>query len=206
MIPMKYLKTTGIAAGAAMALLAWLGAGTASANLCTETPAGGVPCPVAERVNATTNKHVQMKFTHSILFTPGNTHNPLATCKSGGLTATMQSNTTAKIEVLTFADCVGPVPIITSPGTLHVVDGGSHKGSVYATGTEMTVSILGVSCTYGVSGASTLNLGSIAGGTMIVGTMMKKTAGSFLCPSEVGYDSSYHLETPQAIYWINAGT
>jgi hypothetical protein len=205
---MKHLKMAGLAAVAAMAFMAWLGAGTASANLCTETPAGGAACPVAERINATTNSHIQGKITHGKLFTMGNTNGePLITCTEGKLTATMISNTTAELNTLTFESCEGSTnPNALVKGTLHISNAGEHKGTVTATNTEVTVNILGVSCTYGVTGENSVHLGTISGSTLNIATTVKKTGGGFLCPNEAGWDTSGHLETPKAIYWINAGT
>jgi len=204
---MKYLKMAGLAAVAAMALMAF-GAGTASATtLCTET---ATPCPEAKQITPQNDAHIVATLTHGELFTTGNTGNPLVTCKHGRLTSTVadagSSTTTAKSlnDELKFEEC-NTTPTVVKPGTLEIHHiAGTHNGTVTVKEAEVTVHIFGVACTYGAVGAATIDLGILETTTLTVNTIVNKVAGGFLCPSTTGWDTSGHLvggsTTPSVIY------
>jgi hypothetical protein len=96
--------------------------------------------------------------------------------------------------------CTSPFTTITN-GFLLIEWTSGASGTVRGKGSEMTIDgIFGVSCTWGTG---TL-LGTITGGTdpnlSIKQVGLVKTAGSFLCPSTLGWDAEYTITKPHALY------
>jgi hypothetical protein len=153
---MKYIKLLGLAAVAAAALMAFVGAGTASAQ-GTITCSEGVACPNGTTIEATS--------THVTL------HPPFGeiTCTHSRVHGFTTSATTGNVGTLTFGNAERKCGIWTihvlKTGTLHTETGGILKGA----GQEVTVEGSGVHCTFG-TGAGT-KLGTVtpsSGGTKAV--------------------------------------
>jgi hypothetical protein len=194
---MKHLKMLGLAAIAAMALMAF-GAGTASATtLFTDS---------AKTIHYAKGTSVSGSLTTgtSAILTDGN-KNELITCTestvSGKTTETSGKPLGGPIDQLTFNKCSGTV-VVVSKGSLSIEYTSGSNGSVSGSGSEVTVGIFGTSCTYG-TGTGT-KLGSITGGVEpklnIAAVNLSKTAGGFLCPSSAGWDAEYTVTTPHALY------
>jgi hypothetical protein len=140
---MKYLKMIGLAAVAAAALTAFLGAGTASATVLCET-------------NVTTNcgNSWEVKSGSALTFSAegstvltGPFGETIATCTgsnvAGNTTSTGSSATTVtgNITSLTFTGCNRPVHVNTATtGTLEVHNiAGSDNGTVTSNDTTVTI-------------------------------------------------------------------
>jgi hypothetical protein len=202
---MKYVKILGLAAVAAMALMAF-GAGTASATkLCTEanTTACAKDEPVGTVIEAT------MKAgTSSILETTGGS--TLDTCTGMDLTGkTENTNETGKpvgvtVTALTWTGCTFPTAT-TALGTLDISHiAGTDNGTLVATGTEVTINtgFFGA-CTYGAP-ATGLHLGTVTGGnpaSITINALVPLTKNeSGLCPAEARWTGSFTVTKPTPLY------
>lgn len=208
---MKYLKMLGLAAVAAMALMAFLGASSASADvLCSvnNTPV----CPtgnVVTEIEATIASGGSAALTN----TAGE---PLVTCTESGVSGTVakQGNGVepeGSISSLTWGGCNHTADTIKN-GSLKIETRISknekgeevHTNTLTASGTEVTVSILGVSCTYG-PGATPISVGDLTVGSPAIvhaNTVVNKTAGSFVCPSTAGWVATYTVTKPAGL-WVS---
>jgi hypothetical protein len=212
---MRHLKMLGLAVVAAAAFMAFIGASSASATvLCTETT---TPCPAGKKIGPTGDStdnwiHATLEPTTSayLLATTGQgseTKEPLVTCNESTVTAeslnTGSATETARGEVtaLSFGGCTHRV-VVVKRGELevHWIEG-THHGTVTSKGAEVTVEIIGVTCTYG-SGAGT-DIGILTGGsmaTMDIHAVVNKVGGSLLCPSTAIWEANYTVTEPEPLY------
>lgn len=206
---MKYLKMLGLAVMAAAALTAIIGASAASATvLCTETT---TPCPAGKKIGPTgdsTDNWIHAVLEEKTLAVLSTTANePLVECEES--TVTMESTHTGSatetpdghVTALTFGKCNHGVNVLAG-GKLevHWIEG-THNGTVTSKEAEVTVSILGVSCTYG-SGAG-ISIGDLTGGTMAtmdISTVVQRVAGGFLCPATARWAAKYTVTEPEPLY------
>jgi hypothetical protein len=206
---MRYLKALGLAVVAAATLTAIIGVSAASATvLCTETV---TPCPAGKKIgpkgDATDN------FLHATLEAGTSTRwlttgrEPLVTCTESTVTAeselTGSATETAKAKVtkLTFGGCNAGIAVL-NPGTLevHWIEGTDH-GTITSKLAEVTLNIIGSSCTYGsLEGVdiNTLTGGSM--GTIDVGGILKRIAGPIPCPPSVIWEGDYTVTEPEPLY------
>jgi hypothetical protein len=213
---MKYVKMFGLAAVAAMALMAFAGAGSASATvlckvhtLTTGCAAGGQDYAAKTTIHAT-----HTTGTTGILETTGGT--TLVTCSestiSGETTNTGSSTTTVDgpVKSFTFGGCTNTVDVIKL-GSLEIHHiSGTDNGTLTAKETEVTVNgIFGESCIYG-AGAG-LNLGTLVGSVttkeqptdpakITINTIVKRTGGGGFCPAETRWTASYTVTSPSPLY------
>jgi hypothetical protein len=194
---MKHLKMLGLAAIAAQGLMAFVGAGTASATtLFTSSNLTGAYASGTEVHSSLSSK--------SAILTDGS-GNPLVNCTgstvAGKTTNTTGTTVTGNISSLTFTGCDTTVDVLAN-GSLAIEKTGNNEGKVTGSGSQVTVTIFGVSCTYGTGTGTTL--GTITGGASpslnIAAVGLVKVAGGFLCPSNAGWDATYTVGTPHAIY------
>jgi hypothetical protein len=200
---MKYLKMLGLAAIAALGLMAFVGASTASATtLCkaTDTP----DCTPANTLPAGTTITSTLKNGGSAKLT-GSGGETIATC-TGGEVAGKTTNTSAtwiegNIEKLTWTGC-SQMTTTVKTGKLDIDwVSGTHNGIVRGTNNEVTVAIFGVSCVYGTGAGTTLGtLSSGAPATLNIATTVTRTSGGFLCPQTAGWDAEYVVTNPKALY------
>jgi hypothetical protein len=197
---MKYLKMLGLAAIAAMGLMVFLGASSASATvLCTttDTPACLMPYGQLTVIDAS--------LSGSAILESGST--TLDTCtggtvkgkinNAGGASETVSGN----IEELTWTGCTNTTDT-TALGSLeiHYIEN-THNGTVTGKASKVTVNTLGVTCTYG-TGTGT-HLGTLTGGeapVLNISTTVPKIEGSFICPSSASWTASYTITEPHALY------
>ena len=194
---MKYLKIFGSAAVAAMALMAFVGAGSASATVLCKVTA--TPCGSVNHVSGTTltfhSTHVELKSTGGSF---------QSTCKKSTVstgTSTGGANETVKGNVenfnLTWGECSEPVETLKG-GLLEVHDiKGTDNGTVTASGFKVKVVIAGVPCHYS-AGAAT-DLGVVTGGattTLHLNAVVGEVTPSFFCPDDAIWTGSYVSTTP----------
>jgi len=196
---MKHLRTFALAVMAAMALLAF-GAGTASA---TTLENGTSPFTHPTEIVASLNGSAKLTALDGTL---------LATCTGGGVsgpvTQTGSSTTTVKGTVaaagLTWSGCSQTTHTLQG-GELEIHHiAGTSNGTVTGTTFEVTVAILGVSCTYGLSTADTMvHLATLKGddhtALMEINKTVVKRAGSFICPGETKWVANYHVTSPTGL-------
>ena len=199
---MRYIKMLGLAAIAAAALMAFVGAGSASA---TELTCNGVKCPVGTIIHAQTPAG-----THATL------HPPIGAieCNStveGTVTDAGSSTTTVKgtITVLTFTPCTnGAVVTVLKKGTLeiHTASSGGGTGTVTSIGAEVTVQAFGFHCIFGTGagvdiGTVTTNTTTPGDATLDIAATIPRTGGSsgVFCGSTAQWTGSYTSTKPTTL-------
>jgi len=207
---MKYLKMLALAAVAAGALMAFLGAGTASASkLCSTTVD---PCPAGQGWTANTPIDFSIPSGQSANLVD-TTGEPLDNCSTstvkGKITVAGSGTetTTGPVEELTWASCTFPTKTLTL-GKLEVHRiAGTSNGTVTADGTfEVTINtVFFGSCIYGVT--SGVSLGDITEGNPAIfhaNAVAEKFSGSNLaCPSTSRWTATYTLTFPETTLSIS---
>lgn len=208
---MKYLKMFGLAAIAALGLMAFVGSSSASADvLCTTntTPVCASGWVVKEIKTSLTPK------TSAVLATTAGEE--LVTCTESSVSGTVEKQgkgvePEGPISSLSFGGCNHTTTTIKN-GRLKVETRISinsekkevHTNTVTASESEVTVAILGLTCTYG-PGANPISIGDLTVGepaTIDVGTVVNRTAGGFLCPSTAKWTASYEVTNHKGL-WIS---
>jgi hypothetical protein len=194
---MKYVKMLGLAAIAAAALTAFVGAGTASAEttLCAVNTS---PCPAGSAYGTGTTINAQLKAgTHATL------HAGFAeiTCKKSTVTGKIENATTpsGKISNLTFTECSGVVKVLKN-GSLTAHHSGGGNGNLTATGVEVTVEQAGVHCIYGGNITTGLNLTGGNPATMTSTAKIPLVSGGFFCASPANWTASYEVTSPKPLF------
>jgi hypothetical protein len=202
---MKYIKMLGLAAVAAMALMAIVGAGTASATtLCKESKTSG---DCASKFPAGTTLEASVE-TSALLKTSGGT--TIATCSNGtvsGKTSNEGSTTeTVKgnISSLTWSNCSTTVDTLAN-GSLEVHHiAGTNNGTVTSNGTEVTINFIGLSCIFKTSNT---DIGTLTGGapaTFDISATIPGISGGF-CPASGIWSGAYVFTNPSSTLDVAAG-
>jgi hypothetical protein len=208
---MKCLKALGLAAVAAMALTAFLGANSASATvLCTTTPPAGTACGIGwhvDEIDASLSEwSVSFRSTSGSL-EAACTVATLLPVKKGPFTGSATTTPVGEVAKanLTWgpigAGCTNTIETIAGGETeIHWIPG-TDNGTVTAKGLEVTVVLAGVSCTVGLEG--TKSTGDLTGGApaiIHIGVVLFKKGGSFLCPSSVVWEGTFKITNHSAVY------
>lgn len=190
---MKYLKMLGLAAVAATALLAFVGAGSASATvLCATT---STPCAVPWEAGT------QLEFNVAAgtkgLWGSTDEKTVFAECTEGELKVKPSAggaSQTVKMTVpksdFTWNATGCTIQTATLEGgelEFHAIEG-SDNGTVTATGFTFTTIAFGITCNYGFPKATDLGTltGSATGDAVLhINTVFSKTGGGFLCPPDL---------------------
>jgi hypothetical protein len=190
---MKYVKMLGLAAIAAAALMAFLGAGTASATVLCKNATCTEDYPSGTEIEATLSGS-------AILETTGGT--VLDTCTGGKVSGKTSSTSgtplTGAISALTWEGCTKTTKTLTN-GSLAIEHTSGVDGTLSATGTEVTVNTIFGSCVFGPVGS--LTLGTLKGGapaTLTINTIIPRISGP--CPSEARWTASYTVTKPNPLY------
>lgn len=193
---MKYIKMLGLAAVAAMALMAIVGAGSASATVlcknsaCTETYGAGT------EVKATSS-HTQLTAPFGTVTC---TTNEVAgkTENAGSATETVKGPVTS----LVFSSCNGVVKVLAN-GTLEVHKTTSGNGTLTSSGAKVTTELFGVHCVWGTAAAGT-NLGTVTGGSPatvdVKATVNLVEGSSFFCGSTAVWEGTYTVNSPNPLF------
>lgn len=201
---MRYLKMLGLAAVAAMALTAAFGASSASATvLCTTT---STPCGSAWHVDElvfsveTGNSWITRSTGGAFEATCGANSALTATKKSTGSSTTTPVWSVAKAG-LTWSNCTNTSHTLAG-GELEVHHiTGTDNGTVTAKGFEITQVFSGVSCIYGFGNGT--DLGVLTGGApavLHISAVVNKVGGSFLCPSDSVWESTYTITNHKTVH------
>jgi hypothetical protein len=204
---MKHLKLLGPAMIAAVALMASAADSAQATALCTstDTPA----CLGSHIYSAGTTTQLSAKSGTSFTLTASGGA-MIATCTGVNLKGKTASTGSAgkavklNIEELAWSGC---------PQTTHTLVNGSlsfqwvsrtHNATVEGQGTQWTLGIFGVSCTYGFGEGT--DLGTLTGGkepTLKINTTIAKSAGGFLCPSNPSLEAELPITEPHAVYFAD---
>lgn len=204
---MKYLKMLSLAAVAALAVMASVGGGTASADeLCTEPPVGNM-CPAGKLITEV-DLSLTIGTSTKLTTTEGTTLN---TCTEETLLWKISSQGTG-VDPIT-----GPVTAwfrgsgstpctftidTTKNGSLSVTNSSGTSGTVTGISNEVTINTgLFGSCVFS-TGAGT-KFGTITGGTnkLVVNTVLTRVSG--LCPSTERWEATYTITNHSVVYIIN---
>jgi len=197
---MKHLKMLGFAAMAALGLMAFVGAGTASATTLATNSAGTVKYAAGTTFHATLETGTSTTWTD----TSGNT---IATCTVSTVHGTIGTATGtwvgANIGTLTWENCSQTTDTVNT-GSLEFMQTTGDEATVVGKGSNWTQQIFGVSCTYGFGEGTTL--GTMTGGeapTLKITATIPKTAGGFLCPSTSIIHAAYIFTSPHALHFVS---
>jgi hypothetical protein len=199
---MKHVKMPALAAVATGALMAFIGAGTASATvLCSTTIE---TCPTAQKWGAIPLDFSLVKETlASLTETSGP---PIVSCNTStvkGKISNRGSSTetvTGPVEELTWGGCTLPMKTLkTSNLEVHWITGTSN-GTVTADGKfEVTINtVLFGSCVYKIEAGA--ELGVIEEGkpaTFTANAPAVKTVGVHPCPETALWSAKYQVTTPE---------
>jgi hypothetical protein len=200
---MKHLKLAGLSAVAAMALMALLGVGTASATVLCKTATGGEPCGESWKYSGTIEGSLKSGTTAVLRTTSESIENTCTggsakgSASAGGATATV-TGTVATTDV-SLSGCVHTVDVLEKcEGEIHSISGTS-SGTVTVKGCAVTTVLLGVSCTYGPGEGTDVGVVEEGGSgeAAKVNEVAAKQAGSFLCPSTVVYEAEIARTAPE---------
>jgi hypothetical protein len=216
---MKYLKMLGLAAVAAMAVMAFIGAASASATvLCENTPAAGTDCNNPVKINTSIDFSVE-NGTSAILTGPfgeiidtctGSTAKGPVTDPGSTTTTVKGSLEAAAGGALTFTGCTKTTTVITG-GTIEVHHiTGTDNGTVTSSGATVIIhNTLFGECAYKTSNT---DIGTITGRTStgaqptfdIKGTIpAEKSNSGVTCPNGV-WEGSYEY-TNTTLFDVAAG-
>lgn len=221
---MKYIKILGLAAIAAMALTAFVGAGTASAAKTVLCKANETPCSPANTYAAKTKIVAGLKAgTNAKLKTEGGFVNPTVECTTSaveGETSEIEGEPLkGKITVLSFGGCSAAgfgkctataknlpynAAITTDPksepetmgdGILTVTSGGTGNP-----GAEVVCEKIAAPCVYSaVSFALTIKGGNPA---EVIASALPLSGGVFPCPPKATWTATYTITSPKPLFVI----
>ena len=213
---MKYLKMLGLAAIAAMGLMAFLGASSASATvLCPTTPAAGTDCSAPLGVGAELDFSVEET---ARLKTSGGT--TIATCTEGtskgpiGSAGSTTSTVSGNISELTWGGCTTSVHTLEGHnGSLEVHHiAGTDNGTVTSFGSQVTITFLGVTCTFETNPTTGTDIGTLTGSgstggaaTFDISATIPEVSHNFGCPSSGIWSGAYVATGTNTNYNVAAG-
>jgi len=204
---MKYVKMLGLAAVAAAALMAFVGAGTASATaLCsTETsPCTGTKYGVGTEIksNLKAGKEAVLTAGFATVKCTESTVNGKVT-NAGGAAATVVGS----IETLTFGSCNCTVTVLNK-GELEVHYTSAGDGTLTGKNSSVTINCSGISCIFGTAAAGT-TIGTVTGAekaTLVANAKLPYIAGdasNFTCTLGSGtgtWNAEYEATAPKNLY------
>jgi hypothetical protein len=201
---MKYVKALGLAVLAAAAVMAFVGAGTASATVLCKNNAE----PCSEPYGAGTTINSTQEGSGILETLSGEL---LVTCTESTVKGKVEKAGSATepvsgpVETLSFGGCTNEVKTLAT-GSLEVSWSEKTNGTLTSKNGKVTVAILGVSCTYGTAATGT-KLGTVTGGvtaekqaTIDINAVVPLVEGSFLCPKETRWTASYTVTEPKPLY------
>jgi hypothetical protein len=192
---MKYLRMLGLAAVAAMTLMAFLGAGSASAATACTTNTSPCTAPITTlgaSLEAGSSTVLTSTSSETLnICTSSAVHGNVTNAKKG-------SSATGPITTLSFTNCTKTTHVLKS-GELSFND----SGVLVSKGWEFTITLFGVSCSFG-SGMG-ITIGTVTGGTpgkWSIRAIFRKTFGGFLCPEEAQLTANYVVTNHTSAYVV----
>ena len=209
---MKYLKMLGLAAVAALALMAFAGAGSATAStLCKTKVEPGQKCPTEWRWGKPLNLKASLAKESSTELLAGSL---LETCTESSITAEMTNEGSetenvageVKAEGLTWGGCTNATKT-TEGGTIEIEANAETEangnGKVKTKGFKWTIFTFGVTCLYG--GGNGITLGTYTEETKHIDvntTVLRQSGSSFICPATVTWRAAYVITEPAGTIWV----
>jgi len=212
---MKYIKVLGLAAVAALAMMASTGAGSASGTVLCKVYK--TPCPVGQALPDKTVIDMTLKIGKSVAFLgPGK--ETVATCttstvkgkttdEGGGENVPVQGN----VEALTYETCSSGTIKVLKLGSFEVnyINSAENKTRAVLTsiGAEVTVVEVGSSCDFGTVSGATLGIlesDEAVGPDLVEEATFPKEEGGFLCPQLIVVKGEYKITEPAEIFFKKA--
>lgn len=200
---MKNLRILGLAAIATMAMLAYLGVGSASGVvLCT---AKVNPCPAGKDEPAGTKIEATLNGSASWATTGGTV---ISTCTIGTHkwemenTGGLNKDVIKKKQVFNFANCTSPAGVLALGEGREQHISGTENATMFDSGTEITMQVFGVDCVYGTGSGTdmgTAEAGSEA--SLSENAVLAKISGSLLCPNSVAFKALWTITNPKNLSW-----
>jgi hypothetical protein len=206
---MKYVKMLGLAAIAAAALMAFIGAGTASA--ATLTNGSGVHYPIGTVIHAENEGHVTLHPPFGSITCKTSTVEGTTTT-TGGKNAKGETETVkGHITSLSFGDhgksCNdgGSTVTVLQKGTLEIHSLGNGNGTLTSSGTEVTVVYLGFHCIFKTTNT---DIGTVTGSsvtksnaTFDISATIPRTGGTSgaFCGATAQWTGSYRITKPNPL-------
>jgi hypothetical protein len=199
---MNHLKPIGLAAIAAMALTAFLGAGTASATQLYKytTPSANDSLGVGTTFTFTLAGSSLFEDTEEALL--------VDTCTTSEMHGTFEDSAgghpTGNLSALTFGNCSHTTDVVAK-GSIEVRHiAGTTNGTVYSANAQVTFqsTIFGIQCTINTGAGGTL-IGTLTGaksptGTAVIDINAVLPVG-FLCGTDVRWTATYIVTQPAGL-------
>jgi hypothetical protein len=200
---MKYVKMLGLAAVAAMALMAFAGAGTASATeICTTT---SFPCPAGSTISKL-ELSKDPGTTPVLENTEGSIEDTCTEATASGAVTQGTSTTTVKGPVtLAFGGCTNTTTVNNAAACELEAHGIKNSDNATITAKRCTETNVhnADNCRYGAGAGNTL--GEYIGGTtktIAVNTVVNGIdSNSFLCPTTSRWTAWYVATNHTAVYF-----
>ena len=191
---MKYIKMLGLAAIAAAALMAVVGAGTASATTLTDG-SGNHPTFIAATSTHTNlhNSAINVTCTHSVAEGHPST---------GGTGLTVEG----PLTYLDFTNCGSWTVTVKKAGKLIVHGSGGNHGTLTSEGAEVTLSGFGLHCIFTTN--TPTDIGTLTGSAVTKGHAVLDIAGTIartggnsgaFCGSSAQWTGSYTVTSPSVL-------
>jgi len=201
---MKYSKTLALAAVAALALIAFVGGGSASATvLCkentTECGKEGKTYGEGTAFKATLDKTLEFKFelgggmSYSYTCTGSTMEGEITNAGGAG-------DVIIGLETFTLTNCSCPeTTVLNAPSLAVAFTPGTMNGDVTTANLNVTFKCMG-HCRYGDGKVGVLTGGAM--GTIDLSGSLKKLEGNILqCPSSAKWTGSYTVTAPEPV-WV----
>ena len=208
---MKYVKMLGLAAVAAMALMAFAGAGTASATVLCKTQlttgcaAAGWDYSGTIEASIDPGSNARLETTGGLLRVTCTESTVTGSSSTGGGSSTETVSGTVATANLTWGGCGAEHPTATlEGGTLEVHHiTGTDNGTLTGIGFKVTTTILGETCIFTAGAGS--DLGTVTGGAMATmdlnGIVELVSSGSGSnCPATGRWTGNYTVTNPEPLY------
>lgn len=205
---MKYAKMLGLAAIAAMALMAVIGAGTASAKVCS-TSGKGASCGGSHGSVYTGNVVAKLTEGKTATLTSGFITVKCSSSEAAGEITNGETGT-GNISKLAFSSCTSGLGACTAsttasssnkwPATVAVTT--APNGKMTVTGVKGEFTCAGVTCIYAAESATAEVRGSDTAPEIVATSVpLTKQAGSnALCSSTATWSGEYLISTPSSIF------
>jgi hypothetical protein len=198
---MKKLKFLGLAVVAVAAMMALVGAASASAAETTLCKTNETPCKAANHYPIGTEIKAKLKSGTKAKLAAG-----FFTFECSGSEVIGKTETTGepsgKITTLSFTGCNNEETKVLKNGSLKVKNiAGTMNGNLSVSGVSVTVREFGEDCVFGgnITSGITINGGSPA--SVKANASIPRESGSFLCGNPSTWTAEYEVTTPNPL-WI----
>jgi hypothetical protein len=201
---MKYAKMLGLAAIAAMALTAFVGAGTASAKVCSGAGVGAA-CAAGHGNQYTGEVKASLTSGKTATLVSGFI---TVNCKKSVATGTITNSETGvgSITGLTFEECTSGLGACTAkstglPWAATATTGTAPNGTLTVKNVAGEFTCAGETCKYAAAEAKPTVTGGAPAEIVAKNVALVKQAGSgALCSANATWSGEYSVSTPASLY------